>query len=94
MNDLERPLFSLTVGEFIELQKYEKAIQPCMPEKADKKYVYGIHGLAKLLNCSNPTAQKIKNSGDIKFIQSGRKIIFDADSVLRDLEAKKKGRRS
>lgn len=94
MKELSRPLFSLTVGEFLELQKSNSTFQASAPEKSDKKYVYGINGLAKLLNCSNPTAQKIKNSGDIKFIQSGRKIIFDSDSVLSDLASKKKGRKS
>ena len=92
MTDLGRPLFSLTVGEFLELQKAGVTIHPLMAEKPIKKHLYGINGLARFLNCSNPTAQKIKNSGDIKFIQTGRKIIFDADSVLRDLEAKKKKR--
>lgn len=92
MTDLGKPLFSLTVGEFLELQKAGVTVHPLMAEKTSKKYIYGINGLARFLNCSNPTAQKIKNSGDIKFIQTGRKIIFDADSVLRDLDAKKKKR--
>lgn len=54
------------------------------------KNVYGVMGLAELLNCSRPTAQKIKNSGKIPFAQVGRIIIFDAEKVLAALEVKNK----
>jgi len=54
------------------------------------KNVYGIIGLAELLNCSKPTAQKIKNSGKVPFSQIGRIIIFDVEKVLLALEVKNK----
>jgi hypothetical protein len=62
-----------------------KNINPKIEEKP-RKLVYGIAGLAELIGCSVPTAQKLKNSGKISFIQQGRKIIFDADRVLAELE--------
>ena len=50
------------------------------------RHIYGISGLARLLNCSKPTAQRIKDSGKIPFTQAGRKIVFDEKAVLSALE--------
>ena len=90
MTHLERPLFSLTVKEFIELTGNRPA-----PDVHDystpKKYAYGIGGLAEVLNCSLPTAQRIKNSGAISFMQAGRKLIFDVEKVLEELSKSKGG---
>ncbi len=84
---LSKPLFSLTVGEFLELQKVKATNeQPEVKQPLVKndKYVYGIHGLATLFNCSRKTAQRIKNSGTIdKAIkQFGRQIVIDVDLAL------------
>ncbi|MBR3567404.1 MAG: DUF3853 family protein [Salinivirgaceae bacterium] len=48
------------------------------------RLVYGIKGLAGLLNISIPKAQNLKNSGtlDDAMYQIGRKLAFDADKVL------------
>lgn len=51
----------------------------------DKKYIYSIKELAKLLNCSIVTAQKVKNSGRIPFMQEGRTLIFECGEVLAAL---------
>jgi len=53
--------------------------------------IYGINGLAKFLQVSMPTAQKIKNSGKIPFSQAERTIIFNKADVLKALLSKKKG---
>jgi len=45
--------------------------------------IFGISGLAELLNCSLPTAQKAKDSGKFACYQIGRKIIFDEDEVMK-----------
>ena len=52
------------------------------------KIVYGIKGLAGLLNISIPKAQAIKNSGvlDVATYQIGRKLAFDAEKVLATLK--------
>jgi excisionase family DNA binding protein len=60
-------------------------------ELKGRNYIYGIAGLAGLLGCSNLTAQKIKNSGNIPFVQVGRKIIFDEDKVMEALSQNRKG---
>jgi len=52
------------------------------PEKQDSKKLYSMKELAEFLECSVPTAQKIKNSGKIPFYQIGRKVMFDKDEVL------------
>lgn len=82
---LNKPLFSLTVGEFLELQK--RAEQPVVLDFTGKpeKYVYGIAGIAKLFGCSMRTASKIKSSGKIdKAVQQlGRKIVTNAELALK-----------
>jgi len=56
--------------------------------------VYGINGIAKLFNCSKPTASKIKKSGKIDqaISQCGRVIVCRADLAL-ELAGKKNGGR-
>ncbi len=94
MYSLDTPIWQLTVGEFIELQK-KNAINISNAEPAGipkRNLVYGISGLAKLLNCSNATAQKVKNSGriDKAYTQVGRQIVFDADQVIDLLKSNRK----
>ena len=72
----------------IQLSRAE--IAPTQHDLPDKKYVYGLMGLAELLGCSRPTAQKIKDSGKIPYTQAGRKLVFDADAVLNSLAKKSK----
>lgn len=91
MYGLNTPIWQLTVGEFLELT--EKSFHPMLEKaksaqpsnKQEKRLVYGIAGLAKLLSCSMTTAQKYKNSGvfDKAITQIGRKIIIDADLALK-----------
>jgi excisionase family DNA binding protein len=49
------------------------------------QYFYSIKELAKFLNCSPVTAQKLKNSGKIRYKQFGRKCVFNTIEVLEDL---------
>lgn len=48
-------------------------------------HLYSIKSLATFLGCSIVTAQKLKNSGKIRFKQFGRKCIFNTNQVLEDL---------
>ena len=52
------------------------------PEKKDSKKLHSMKELAEFLECSIPTAQKIKNSGKIPFHQVGRIVMFDKDEIL------------
>ena len=55
----------------------------------ESKILHSIKELAQFLNCSIVTAQKLKNSGKIPFVQYGRKIQFEAAAVLSALEKNK-----
>lgn len=65
--------------------KPEETSAPTLPER---RYVHGLSGLCKLLNCCHTTAQSLKNSGVLKgcYSQVGRKLVFDADAVLEALK--------
>ena len=65
--------------------------------KQEKRYEYGIRGIARIFGCSIPTANRIKKSGriDAAITQIGRKIIVDAELALKlthDKTYKKGGR--
>jgi excisionase family DNA binding protein len=53
-------------------------------------YLYSINELAKFLNCSPVTAQRLKNSGKIRFSQFGRKCIFSTEEILEDITKNQK----
>ena len=83
------PITMLSVGEL------KSILHPMMGTvqitSNEKRYVYGISGLAKLINSSIPTAQRWKNSGklDPALRQIGRKIVCDADHVLELIKKEK-----
>ncbi len=77
----------MTGEEFIFLSKHASGQAEALPQPVtdtEKKYVYGILGIAKLFGCSLPTANRIKKSGKIDkaITQIGRKIIVDAELAL------------
>ena len=87
----------MTGEEFIFLSKHastQTAAQPQPITDMERKNVYGIPGIAKLVGCSLPTANRIKKSGKIDkaITQIGRKIIVDAELAL-ELAGKKTGGR-
>lgn len=79
------PLWQLTVGEFIEIQKHIHFVS------ANQKYEYGIKGLAKILGCSKTKATEIKKSGVLNnaIYQNGRTIIIDKEKVMEYLKINK-----
>lgn len=88
--DLNTPLWQLTVGEFLELQKKEAAA-PKEILQVEDKYVYGLDGIARLFGCSKRSASILKAGGKIDkaIIQDGRKIIVDSKLAL-ELAKKRK----
>ena len=95
---LSKPVWQMTGEEFIFLSKHasrQTETQPQPITDTERKYVYGILGIAKLFGCSLPTANRIKKSGKIdKAIrQIGRKIIVDAELALELAGRKTGGRR-
>lgn len=87
----ETPIAMLTVKQLKEVLNtctpLNERTTTLEPPQNEKRYVYGIVGLEQLLNCSHATAQKIKNSGKLNgcYSQVGRKLVFDADAVLKTL---------
>lgn len=88
--DLNKPLWQLTVGEFLELIGQQQSIV-IDTTTTEKKLVYGIAGIARLFNCSMTTANRIKASGriDKAISQHGRTIIVDADLALELMQKNK-----
>lgn len=82
MEYLEKPLISCTLGDFVAAMAN---LSTPIKENKPRRLVYGIAGLANIAGCSIPTAQRIKNSGKVRYIQNGRKLIFDVEQVLEDL---------
>ena len=95
---LEKPIWQMTGAEFLSLNQQflqgrtTEATQNIAP--FEKRYVYGLSGIAQLFGCSVETAKRIKQSGKINnaITQIGRKIIVDADMALA-LAGKKTGGR-
>lgn len=79
----KKPLLQLTVEEFLDLQKNN------IPEK---KYEYGLKGLAKTLGCSRSKAAELKSSGilDDAIIQNGHLIIIDKEKAMELMALHKK----
>lgn len=76
-------------------EKIEEIINRCLanhsqvliPEpKPETQYLHSINQLAKFLNCSSVTAQKLKNAGKIRYRQFGRKCVFNTQEILEDLK--------
>lgn len=62
----------------------EVSEEPSAESPSKKLYVYGLAGLAKLLNCSKSTAYNIKRSHkiDAAVSQFGKTIVVDAEKAL------------
>lgn len=73
--DPKTPIWQLTVEEFLEVSKNFSA---------EKKYEYGLKGLAKILGCSVSKASEVKSSGILNeaIIQNGNIIIIDKYKAL------------
>ena len=96
---LGKPVWQMTGGELLYLAQHGNISMSMESTKAssskkEKRYVYGLAGLAHLFGCSLPTANRIKQSGKIDraITQIGRKIIIDAELSL-ELAGRKVGGR-
>ena len=103
MMNSNKPIFSLTVEEFITALKEGLGFSDLNVEQNElyghnvqvkKHYVYGLKGLCSLLGCSISTAARIKKSGaiDAAISQRGKIIVIDADLVLDILNVQHKQR--
>ena len=89
-NLLEKPIWQMTGQEFLALNEQSRStvqdqqIVSISENSFNKKYVYGIRGIANLLNCSIAKANRIKKRGiiDEAIIQEGRSIMVDVELAL------------
>ncbi len=89
-NLLEKPIWQMTGQEFLALNEQSRStvqdqqIVSISDNSLNKKYVYGIRGIANLLNCSIAKANRIKKRGiiDEAIIQEGRSIMVDVELAL------------
>jgi hypothetical protein len=83
--DLNKPLYALTVGEFVQLnEKIHNENQKQLQKMGsnDDQIITSIKGLAKFLHCSVPTAQKFKNKFPEIFHQTGRIFLVCKSDIL------------
>jgi hypothetical protein len=85
---LDKQILMMTGREFLELFGIIKDSAPIREDYSKKELVYGLDGLAKLLDCGKTKAQQIKNSGiiDEAIIQNGKKLIIDKNKALELLK--------
>ena len=88
----EKPIWQMQGSELVELIQSSISGISTTNEPTEKKYVYGISGIQKLLNCSESSAKRLKKSGVINeaIIQNGRKIIIDVEKALELLKKNQK----
>jgi len=83
--DYNAPLYSLTVGQYVEMQT--ALGQLSAPPSKPKEYIYGLRGIMFLFGVSHKTAQQYKNT----FLapacdQVGKTIIVDRDLAVELFE--------
>lgn len=88
-NDRNTRVIDLTLGELLDaVEDRVRAVLANKPSGQDKerRYVYGLKGLAKLFGCSKTTASRIKTSGKIDkaITQIGSLLIIDAETALEE----------
>lgn len=92
---LTMPLWQMTGEQFLMLQQATTGKEP-QPISTinEKKYVYGIKGIAEIFHCSIPTASRIKASHKIDkaITQLNRLIVVDSELAL-ELAGQKNGGR-
>ena len=92
LNDMETinpntRIIDLTVGDLMELIGKTPTVSVDNTPK-EKRFVYGIAGIAQIFNCSMTTANRIKASGKINkaISQYGRMIAVDVNLALELLK--------
>ena len=85
----ERPLSTLTIGEFLnyvaqyfDFETKDGFTKPDSPSR-NHRLVYGLRGIQELFGCSHKQAQFYKDHVINEAVsQRGRKIVVDADLAL------------
>lgn len=78
-------IIDLTLGEVLDaIEERVRTTQQVQSQPEERRFVYGLKGLARLLGCSKTTAARLKASGnyDEAITQIGALLLIDADKVL------------
>jgi excisionase family DNA binding protein len=83
-NELKKPLYALTIGEFTQLMR--EILNSNVPEHVvnethDEEEYFTISQLSEFLNCSKVTLHNYKNRG-LPYYRIGRKLLFKKSEVL------------
>lgn len=100
MNTNHKPLYSLTIGEFVALTK--ELIDTAIKEKEEEQILraenlkgkedhFSIKELAAFLHCSKVSIHNYKKLG-LPFYRIGRKILFKKQEVLNFMRGLKSKR--
>ena len=93
--DMEKPLYSLSVEEFIALldeHLTNAGNSGVGKQPISRNLVYGLRGIQELFGCSHKTAQAYKDSFLRPAVrQNGRKIVVDRDLALELFAAHAEG---
>src|ERR1041385_6740170 len=99
MSDLKKPLFTLTIEEYLELTaravrkaiEEERAREPNPTEQAEDECMT-IRQCAEFLNCSLVSIHAYKKKG-MPYYRIGRKVLFKKNEILDFMKAELKGKR-
>ncbi len=96
---LDQPLFSLTVGQFLELQKQTSLVAETTNVVAESqttestRFVHSLREAAACFDVSVVTFQRWKNEGLFSFTQIGRKCTFDIEKIRIELSNRSNGKK-
>lgn len=85
----ERPLYSLTVGEFIDLQRsIRNDLPPLLPNEANPpKELLTIHEAADFLNLSVHSLYTMNSRRRIPFLKMSGKVYYRRSALMAWLES-------
>lgn len=89
---LDKKLFEMTGGEWIELMKMTTQTLENKIDYTQEEYLHGISGLAEFLKLSKSTVQNMLNAGKFdsaKRNKSARKLMFlkkEVTRIIREIE--------
>lgn len=91
MSNNERPLYSLTVGEFIELNQMlstanrKKEVTPIQLIKKEEDLIYSKQA-AELAGYTEKTLSTKKSRGQIPFVSGGRPVTYSRKQLIEWIE--------
>ena len=89
----QKPAYTATVGELVGAIVKEvianQPIQTPIIKESQKQFAYSIREGADFFHICQPTFQRWKNEGFVKYTQHGRKLIIDLDGTMELLNSKK-----